>query len=105
MAEPAAVPGVDPSRVNTPGELAACLDGLRRRRGLSYEVMEKAAAQAAVPIGRVAAGAAAQEHGGRDRYRQAAARQGQAAHVPCRVRGRPGRPGSVAGCLGAGQYR
>ena len=45
MAEPAAVPGVDPSRVNTPDELAACLDGLRRRRGLSYEVMEKAAAK------------------------------------------------------------
>ena len=31
MAGPAAVPGVDPSRVNTPDELAACLDGLRRR--------------------------------------------------------------------------
>ena len=45
MAEPAAVPGVDPSQVNTPDELAACLDGLRRRRGLSYEVMEKAAAK------------------------------------------------------------
>ena len=45
MAEPAAVPGVDPSRVNTPDELAACLDGLRRRRGLSYEAMEKAAAK------------------------------------------------------------
>ena len=43
MAEPAAVPGVDPSRVSTPDELAACLDGLRRRRGLSYEAMEKAA--------------------------------------------------------------
>jgi tetratricopeptide (TPR) repeat protein len=37
---------VDPSRVNTPAELAACLDGLRRRRGgLSYEAMEKAAAK------------------------------------------------------------
>ena len=35
MAGPAAVPGVDPSRVSTPDELAACLDGLRRRRGLS----------------------------------------------------------------------
>jgi predicted negative regulator of RcsB-dependent stress response len=45
MAEPAAVPGVDPSRVNTPDELAACLEGLRLRRGLSYEVMEKAAAR------------------------------------------------------------
>ena len=45
MAEPIAVPGVDPSRVNTPDELAACLDGLRRRRGLSYEAMEKAAAE------------------------------------------------------------
>jgi hypothetical protein len=44
MAEPAAVPGVDPSRVNTPAELAACLKGLYRRRGLSYEKMEKAAA-------------------------------------------------------------
>ncbi len=44
MAGPAAVPGVDPSRVNTPDELAASLDGLRRRRGLSYEAMEKAAA-------------------------------------------------------------
>ena len=43
MAGSAAVPGVDPSRVNTPDGLAACLDGLRRRRGLSYEAMEKAA--------------------------------------------------------------
>src|SRR5690242_18157010 len=43
MAEPTAVPGVDPSRVDTPRELATCLDGLRRRRGMSYEVMEKAA--------------------------------------------------------------
>src|SRR5690348_510855 len=42
MVEPAAVPGVDPSRVNTPAELAACLDGLRRRRDLSYEAMQKA---------------------------------------------------------------
>src|SRR6185312_12713998 len=45
MAGPAAVPGVDPSRVNTPNELAACLDGLRRRRGLSYEAMDRAAAK------------------------------------------------------------
>ena len=45
MAGPAAVSGVDPSRVSTPDELAACLDGLRRRRGLSYEAMEKAAAK------------------------------------------------------------
>jgi hypothetical protein len=45
MAEPAAVPGVDPSRVNTPDELAACLEGLRLRRGLSYEVMAATAAQ------------------------------------------------------------
>ena len=45
MAEPVAVPGVDPSRVNTPDELAACLDGLRRRRDLSYEAMEKAVAK------------------------------------------------------------
>jgi hypothetical protein len=45
MAGPAAVPGVDPSRVSTPDELAACLDGLRRRRNLSYEAMEKAAAE------------------------------------------------------------
>ena len=45
MAGPAAVPGVDPSRVSTPDELAACLDGLRRRRGLSYEAMEKAVAK------------------------------------------------------------
>ena len=72
MAEPAAVPGVDPSRVSTPDELAACLDGLRRRRGLSYEAMERGR-EAAAPIRRVTAGAAAQEHGGRDRYRQAAA--------------------------------
>jgi hypothetical protein len=27
MAEPAAVPGVHPSQVNTPDELAACLEG------------------------------------------------------------------------------
>ncbi len=45
MAGPTAVPGVDPSRVNTPEELATCLDGLRRRRSLSYEAMEKAAAK------------------------------------------------------------
>src|SRR5690348_7230811 len=45
MAEPAAVPGVDPSRVSTPEELAACLDRLRRHRGLSYEAMEMAAAK------------------------------------------------------------
>ena len=45
MAGPAAVPGVDPSRISTPNELAACLDGLRRRRGLSYEAMQKAAAK------------------------------------------------------------
>jgi len=37
-----ATPGVDPSLVNTAAELAACLDGLRRRRGLSYEAMEQA---------------------------------------------------------------
>ena len=43
MAGPAAVPGVDPSRVSTPDELAVCLDGLRRRRDLSYEAMEAAA--------------------------------------------------------------
>ena len=45
MAGPAAVPGVDPSRVSTPNELAACLEGLRHRRGLSYEAMERAAAR------------------------------------------------------------
>jgi len=45
MTERAAVPGVDPSRVSTPDELAACLNGLRHRRGLSYEAMEKAAAK------------------------------------------------------------
>jgi hypothetical protein len=43
MAEPAAVPGVDPSGVSTPDELAACLN--RLRRGLSYEAMETAAAK------------------------------------------------------------
>ena len=43
MDQPVPVPGVDPSRVNTPAELAACLDGLRRRRNLSYGAMEKAA--------------------------------------------------------------
>jgi tetratricopeptide (TPR) repeat protein len=43
MNQPAPVPGVDPSRVNTPAELAVCLEGLRRRRDLSYEAMEKAA--------------------------------------------------------------
>lgn len=43
MAGLGAVPGVDPSQVGTPGELAVCLDGLRRRRGLSYEAMEAAA--------------------------------------------------------------
>jgi len=45
MAEPGAVPGVDPSQASSPDELATCLDGLRRRRGLSYEAMEKAAAK------------------------------------------------------------
>ena len=58
MAAPAAVPGVDPSRVSTPDELAACLDGLRRRRGLSYEAMERSGREAAVPVRRVTAGAA-----------------------------------------------
>ena len=43
MAKPAAVPGVDPSRVSTPGELATCLN--RLRRGLSYEAMDTAAAK------------------------------------------------------------
>jgi tetratricopeptide (TPR) repeat protein len=43
MDPPVPVPGVDPSRVNTPAELAACLNGLRLRCGLSYEAMEKAA--------------------------------------------------------------
>ena len=37
------MPGVDPAGVSTPDELAACLDGLRRRRGLSYEAMAAAA--------------------------------------------------------------
>jgi hypothetical protein len=46
MARPTAVPGIDPSRVSTPDELAACLDGLRRRRGLSYEAMEKVVCEA-----------------------------------------------------------
>jgi hypothetical protein len=45
MAGPGAVPGVDPSQVSTPDELAVCLDGLRRRRDLSYEAMEAAAKQ------------------------------------------------------------
>ena len=45
MTEAAEVPGFDPSRVSTPGELAVCLDRLRRRRGLSYEAMETAAAK------------------------------------------------------------
>ena len=39
------MPGVDPSRVSTPDELAACLDRLRLRCGLSYEAMETAAAK------------------------------------------------------------
>jgi tetratricopeptide (TPR) repeat protein len=33
----------DPARVDTPGDLAACLDSLRRDRGLSYEAMDAAA--------------------------------------------------------------
>ncbi|MGW5051557.1 tetratricopeptide repeat protein [Actinokineospora sp. NPDC004072] len=33
----------DPVRVNTAAELAGCLEGLRRRRRLSYEAMEQAA--------------------------------------------------------------
>jgi Helix-turn-helix domain len=41
--DPTPVPGVDPSRVNTPADLAACLDALRQRRGLSYEAMVTAA--------------------------------------------------------------
>ncbi|MFJ8295383.1 HEAT repeat domain-containing protein [Streptomyces sp. NPDC094447] len=40
---PAPVPGVDPSRVSTPTQLAVCLDGLRLRRGLSYEAMDRIA--------------------------------------------------------------
>ena len=52
MAELAAVPGIDPSRVGTPDDLAACLNGLRRRRGLSYEVMADRAAKLASRSGR-----------------------------------------------------
>ena len=40
-----AVQGVDPTQVNTAAELAVCLDGLRRRRGLSYEAMAAAASR------------------------------------------------------------
>ena len=43
MDQPLPVPGMDPSRVATRADFAACLDGLRRRRGLSYEVMERTA--------------------------------------------------------------
>ena len=43
MDQPLPVPGMDPSRVATRAEFAACLDGLRRRRGLSYEAMERTA--------------------------------------------------------------
>ncbi|MFF8940653.1 helix-turn-helix domain-containing protein [Streptomyces paradoxus] len=35
---------MDPSRVEKPADLALCLEGLRKRRGLSYEAMERAAA-------------------------------------------------------------
>ena len=43
---PMASPGENPA------ELAACLDGLRRRRGLSYEAMERAAARLPFRSGR-----------------------------------------------------
>jgi tetratricopeptide (TPR) repeat protein len=51
MDQPVPVPGVDPSRVNTPAELAVCLDGLRLRRGLSYEAMTKAVGRLQSPPG------------------------------------------------------
>jgi hypothetical protein len=76
MAGPAAVPGVDPSRVSTPAELAACLAGLRRRRGLSYEAMEKGAAKLPSRSGGSRLEPLPKSSGGRDRYRQAAAYQG-----------------------------
>ena len=39
------MPGADPTQVNTVAELAVCLNGLRCRRGLSYEAMAAAAAR------------------------------------------------------------
>jgi predicted negative regulator of RcsB-dependent stress response len=50
MGRPVPLPGIDPSQVNTPAELAACLDGLRRRRGLSYDAIEKAAGRLRRPV-------------------------------------------------------
>ena len=42
MDQPLPVPGVDPSSVATQADFAACLNGLRKRRDLSYEAMEAA---------------------------------------------------------------
>ncbi|MBP2327093.1 tetratricopeptide (TPR) repeat protein [Kibdelosporangium banguiense] len=43
MTSSAGIPGIDPSTVRTPADLAACLNELRKQRGLSYEQMDKAA--------------------------------------------------------------
>jgi len=76
MDGPAAVPGVDPSRVSTRtssprawtgcAAAAACHTRRWRKRPPSCR-----------PIRRVAAGAAGQEYGRRDRYRQTAATKGK----------------------------
>ena len=42
MDQPLPVPGVDSSSVATQADFAACLNGLRKRRDLSYEAMEAA---------------------------------------------------------------
>jgi hypothetical protein len=45
MMSSAGMPGVDPSAVHTPDELSTALDGLRRRRGLSYSGLARRAAE------------------------------------------------------------
>lgn len=43
MGQPSPVPGADPSTVDTPRQLRACLRGLKKRRGLSYSQLDEQA--------------------------------------------------------------
>jgi hypothetical protein len=43
MDSPEPAKSLDPAAVNTPGELAECLNALHKQRGLSYEAMDRAA--------------------------------------------------------------
>ena len=105
MAGPAAVPGVDPSRVSTPDELAACLDGLRRRRGLSYEAMEKAAAKLPPRPGGSRLEPLPKSTVGEIVTGKRLPTRGKLLTFLAVCEVAPADLAPVAGCLGAGQYR